>query len=75
MGTIKPYHQEMVEARARFGEFELVWGRSGDIEVMYLDMLISTVQGNGRLQRAIEDNGKRTIELLEEEFVTLLSEV
>jgi hypothetical protein len=75
MGTLKPYHQELVEARAKLGEFDLVWTVGGDLEVLYLDMPISVLSVDGGLRQSIEDNGKRTVELLEEEFVTLLSEV
>jgi hypothetical protein len=75
MGTIKPYHQELVEAQAKLGEFDLVWTVGNDLEVTYLGMVISKVGVDGDLRQAIEDNGKRTVALLEEEFVTLLGEI
>lgn len=75
MGTIKPYHRELVEARAKLGEFDLVWTVGRDLEILYLGMPISVIGVNGDLRQAIEDNGKRTVSLLENEFITLLSEV
>ena len=51
---------------------ELIWSRGGEIVVAYHDIPITDISGDEELTKEIEANGKRTVKILEDEFLQLL---